>query len=122
MSGIATFIQIEKYHETHPDLLDLKDRNTFIHIRFGGALIFWVAMYSVKFSFLMLYRTLFWISERFRKFWWAVLGFTMLCFWMSFFACFWVCGWPVNPVNLSMLPQFAFLEPGGSTDLLRTMS
>lgn len=104
-SGLALFIKLEIYNQTHKDRLNLEDENHFFHIRFGAILVFWICLYSVKFAFLMFYRTLFWVSHPFRKYWYAVSAFTLLSFLVSFLACFWVCGWPVNPLNLRKSSQ-----------------
>ena len=72
----------------------------FFQLDVGLSLLFWVIMYLVKFSFLMLYRSLFGVSRAFRRAWWAVAGFTFLTFWPCLFTALCVCGPPRNLVSV----------------------
>ena len=76
---------------SHNDLV------TYYHVEFALFIVFWVIIYLVKFSFLMLYRALFAISKPFRAAWWGVFTFTFMAFLVDIFASMWMCG---NPPDL----------------------
>jgi magnesium-transporting ATPase (P-type) len=69
--------------------------------------MFFSVIYSVKASFLALYWQIFEVSPRFRKAWWCVMVYTLLCYLVSFTAIFWNCGSPAK-----------FLDPGESPNTL----
>ena len=74
-------------------------------------MLFWVIVYLVKFAFLMLYRTIFWINPLFRKAWWVVAAFTGLTFLLCFISSLWGCGKPSDlfiPGESSNRAKFPF--------------
>ena len=64
-----------------------------LYVRMGGAMtmMLWGVMYSIKFSLLMLYRSLFGVSQRFRRWWGVVAVFTFVSFALCFTAPAWTC-------------------------------
>ena len=79
------------------------DVRLFFKLVMATSMLSWVAVYLVKFSFLMLWRSLFGISDGFRRAWWVVAGFTFLTFWPLFLSTMFGCGRPQDLGNLSML-------------------
>lgn len=75
-------------------VLTRDDIRTFYRVEFAAFVLFWTVLYLVKLSFLMLYRGLFRISETFRKWWWAALGFTAIAFLVDLLGSLWLCGPP----------------------------
>jgi len=57
---------------------------------------FYLSHWSVKFSFLLFYRQLFWVSERFMRCWWGVVAFVFVGFWVPMAGILTVCGSPEN--------------------------
>ena len=78
----------------------LGEFETFLHNYVASVTMFWVVIYSMKFSFLSFYYSLFDISRHFMNRWWIVLGFTILMFSINFVAVFWICGTPGNLYNI----------------------
>jgi len=116
-SGLAMFVEIEKWNSMHKGALDYADEYTFFHIRLGCSMLFWVGLFSVKASFLMLYRHLFWVKESFRKYWYAVLAWTTVCFLANTLACLFVCGVPANPLSMSKSNTPVLLDEDCCNDL-----
>lgn len=54
----------------------------FLKIQLSVSILFWICIYAVKLSFLLLYRMLFVVSTWSNRAWWGVLVFTMLTFWL----------------------------------------
>ena len=66
----------------------------YVHLDFAVALLFWIVIYLVKSTFLLLYRFLFGIDETFVRIWWTVSVFTGLTFLINFTSVFWLCEAP----------------------------
>ena len=62
---------------------------------------FWVTLYCVKTSFLLLYYVIFRVSRPFKIAWLAVLAYTILSFLACILVSFWTCGSPSELFNLS---------------------
>ena len=68
----------------HPGSLPPKD--TFVRIlkiQLAMVILFWVCLYAVKISLLLLYRNLFVVSMCSKRLWWSIVVFTVLTFWMG---------------------------------------
>ena len=78
-----------------------KDMITYYQVGVGTFMLFWVVIYLVKFSFLMLYRSLFAVSKSFRAVWWGVFVFNMMAFFICFLSVLWTCGHPGKLFNTS---------------------
>ena len=52
----------------------------FLKMQLAVSLLWWLCLYSVKFAFLFLFRTLFGVSRKFNRAWWGVVAFTILTF------------------------------------------
>ena len=74
----------------------------FLHLEVAGEILFWVILYTVKFSFLIFYRHIFGVSHLFMKYWWGVVAFTSVAFLAAFLTVFWTCGTPSKFLVLSM--------------------
>ena len=70
------------------------DTIRYLHIEVAVILLFWIVIYLVKSSFLLLYRFLFGIDENFMRIWWTVSVFTGVTFLINFTSVFWVCKAP----------------------------
>jgi len=55
-------------------------------------IMFFCCIWSVKLAFLLFYKNLFGVSQRFMKAWWCVLVFTVLTFWVCLGTTFAQCG------------------------------
>lgn len=72
-------------------------------LEFASMILFWTAIYAIKFSFLLFYRDIFRISHRFMKAWWAVFAFTWLTFLVCILSVLWGCGRPQDLFVISKL-------------------
>lgn len=81
----------------------------FIHLEIAGEFLFWVVLYSVKFTFLIFYRHIFGVSSTFRKYWWGVFIFTCIAFCANFLTVLWTCGTPSQIFVLSTLLELQYL-------------
>lgn len=79
------------------------DQIRHYHLEFVSILLFWIAIYAIKFSFLLFYRDIFRISHRFMKAWWAVFAFTWLTFLVCILLLLWGCGRPQDIFIVGML-------------------
>ena len=73
----------------------------FFHWEVGTEFLFWVVLFSVKFTFLVFYRNLFGVSRLFMKAWWTVFAFTCACFLACFLTPLWKCEVPSHLFVLS---------------------
>jgi hypothetical protein len=62
----------------------------------ANSIVFWVAIYAVKASFLALYWNIFEISTRFRLAWAISSVYVFTSFGMTIMWSFWICGEPLN--------------------------
>lgn len=72
---------------------------------------FYISQWSVKFAFLLFYRELFWISDRFRKGWWVTTTYVFLTFWVVFAGILTQCGSALdlyNPVKCNQLKDHQY--------------
>jgi hypothetical protein len=88
---------------------------TYYHLEVAVSAMFWIVIYLVKFSFLMLYQQIFGVSRAFMKAWWCVFAYTVLTFCICFVAIFWACGWPTLLFDLGEAEMMTFIF---QTDLL----
>lgn len=72
---------------------------TLYRAEFILSFLFWSVLYLVKFSFLMLYRSIFAVSKTFRVAWWGVFAFTALVFPVHLLDSLWMCGDPSGLFN-----------------------
>ena len=79
----------------------------FFRLQFSLQLFFWLLLYAIKFTFLILYRHIFNINKLFIKWWWAVFVYTWLAFWACFLLALWMCGSPTDLFMLSAHPTLA---------------
>ena len=56
------------------------EHSLFVRLNLAAILISWCCIYAIKSSFLLLYRHIFKISQRFIRAWWIVLGIVILTF------------------------------------------
>lgn len=63
-----------------------------LKVRVVVSVLFWVCLYSVKGSFLLLYRIIFVVSNRFRFLWWSSTVFTIATFWVCLAGELTTCG------------------------------
>lgn len=82
----------------------------FLRLVVPSEILFWVVLYLVKFTFLLLYRQIFGVNKQFKKYWWAVFAYTFITFWAAFLTVFWTCGTPSKLFNLRTLPSTLFLS------------
>lgn len=82
----------------------------FFRLEVAGQLFFWIILYAVKFTFLILFRQIFSVNKIFMRWWWAVFIYTCIAFWACFLEVFWICGSPSDIFVLS-----AYFEPVLST-------
>lgn len=61
------------------------------------SITFYISQFCVKFSFLLFYRELFWVSQRFMRAWWVVATFVFLAFWAIMAGSLTQCG-PVSHI------------------------
>jgi len=73
----------------------------FLHLLIPTEIMFWVVLYSVKITFLLLYREIFGVSLIFLRVWWIVFLYTFLTFWAAFLTVFWTCGSPSKLFDIS---------------------
>lgn len=66
----------------------------FFRLEVAGQLFFWIILYAVKFTFLILFRQIFSVNKIFMRWWWAVFIYTCIAFWACFLEVFWICGSP----------------------------
>lgn len=95
--AVATLVAyIATYTPTIMQAQPLSDSDLALYIRYilALSLLFWVCIYLIKLSFLLLYRKLFGVSQRFMRVWWAVAIFTLITFLACILASFWVCSSP----------------------------
>lgn len=78
---------------------------TFLHLELAGEFLFWVILYSIKFSFLIFYRHIFGVSDVFSRCWLGVFVFTCIAFFSCFFTVFWTCGAPSHLLVLRTCPR-----------------
>ena len=64
----------------------------FLKFQLSVSIVWWVCMYSVKLSFLLLYRLIFAVSKRLRIAWWAITIFTLVTFWVCIAGELTACG------------------------------
>ncbi|KAF2182970.1 hypothetical protein K469DRAFT_787143 [Zopfia rhizophila CBS 207.26] len=76
-----------------------KSRNMKLDV--AHIFFFWLAIYSVKASFLALYWQIFKISTRFRVAWGVLTAFIALSFGFTFLGVFWRCDAPKHIVNIA---------------------
>ena len=76
------------------------DVQKYFHFEVAVSSMFWIVIYLVKLSFLMLYKQIFGISRLFMKAWWPVLAYTLLTFCICFVAVFWSCLFPTLLFNI----------------------
>ena len=91
-------------------------------------MLFWVAIFAVKASFLATYYYIFKVSSGFRKAWWCITVYTMLTFLAIFLGILWTCQTPsqfgdlqaCTEVNLTLLinTQAYWIALNVSGDLL----
>ncbi|KAH6672581.1 hypothetical protein B0J14DRAFT_482779 [Halenospora varia] len=74
----------------------------YIHLQITISFMFWVVIYSIKFSFLFFYRNIFGSSRIFMRAWWVVFAFTALTFGVCFVSIFWACGEPKGLFSLEL--------------------
>ena len=86
--------------------------HTFLQLQITSAVPFWVCVYAVKYSFLMLYRMLFVVQQLSSVIWWSVAIFTMETFWVCIAGELTTCGPSQNllkegtPLGLLSLGDF----------------
>lgn len=78
----------------------------FFHLLVPTEIMFWVVLYAVKVTFLLLYREIFGVKKNFMRFWWAVMAYTIITFLIAFFTVFWSCGSPSQLYNLRKRKNF----------------
>ena len=83
------------------------DTIRYLHLEVAVVLLFWIVIYLVKSTFLLLYRSLFSIDETFMRIWWTVSVFTGVTFLINSTAVFWECE---APRHLFVLGTFLFLS------------
>ena len=64
----------------------------FLKIQMTVSILFWICIYAVKLSFLLLYRLLFVVSTGSNRAWWSILVFTVLTFWLCIAGELTACG------------------------------
>jgi len=97
VSGATTVIY-------HPANLTQKDLSFYLRLDIAGVFISWCCFYAVKISFMLLYRRLFQISERFMKAWWIVMAIVFLTFWPLIVGILTECGSPSALGHIGTLP------------------
>lgn len=65
---------------------------THLRLNIATSVLYWSAIYSVKWSFLFMYRTIFWTDVRFRPYWIVAAVYTGLAWFFSVFIRFFMCG------------------------------
>lgn len=76
-----------------PGTVPSKDAATkFIKQQVIRSIFAYTSLYAVKFSFLLFYKRLFWVSSGFRKGFWAVAVFSFVGFWVSIAGILTQCG------------------------------
>ena len=76
----------------------------FFRLQFSFQCFFWLVLYAIKFTFLILYRHIFGINKAFVSWWWAVFVYTWLAFWGCFLEALWLCG---SPSDLFVLSEYS---------------
>lgn len=79
------------------------------------------ALWAVKFSFLLFYKLLFWVSEGFQKAFWVVAGFLFVSYWVPIAAVLTECG-PIKKYDFSECIHLPYLEVERSNAECRSMS
>ena len=69
------------YFPDSSDELTAVEVNRVLYYQLASGLTFLISLYCVKFSFLFLYRQIFWVSQSFTRPWWIVTLYTFLTFW-----------------------------------------
>jgi hypothetical protein len=81
-----------------PDVKPPEDQvDKFRKLQTVMSITFYVSQFCVKFSFLLFYKELFWVSERFMRAWWCVATFVFLGFWVIMAGSLTQCG-PVQHI------------------------
>ena len=73
----------------------------FFHLLVPTEIFFWVVIYLVKLTFMLLYQQIFGVKKKFMVFWWIVLTYTILTFIAAVLTVFWSCGSPSELFSLS---------------------
>ena len=92
-----TLLQEEDYGLGLTDAMPTDDQMTTANkLNFANVILFWLTIYSVKASFLMMYYAVFKVSPNFRKAWWATAVYICISFWATVLASLWNCGDPAK--------------------------
>ena len=70
----------------------------------------WISLWSVKFTFLLFYRMIFEVSERFVKAWWIVAVFTFGTFWIPIAGVLTACGHAYDLYNAEACEHDVFYQ------------
>lgn len=99
ISGAASMV----YHLLE-DGKDGRDMSLFFRLNVAATLITWCCLYAIKISFLLLYRRIFQVSERFIQAWWIVFAIVIVTFWSLVAGVLTECGSPSALENVGTLP------------------
>ena len=64
----------------------------FLKLQIAVSVCWWVSVYAVKCSFMLLYRMLFVVSTRLNVIWWSIAAFTIVTFWVCIAGELTTCG------------------------------
>ena len=82
-----------------------------LKLRVAVSVCWWVSVYAVKTSFLLLYRMLFVVSKALNVMWWSITAFTMVTFWVCIAGELTTCGTSKNLLKEGRLMYSHYAEP-----------
>lgn len=80
----------------------------YLKLQVAVSVCWWVSVYAVKMSFLLLYRMLFVVSTALNLIWWSIAAFTIVTFWVCIAGELTTCGASKNLLKEGRLMYFRF--------------
>ena len=101
-AATSLMYQVGDFNSDSTTTQDQRDLSLFFSLNLAGILIDWCCLFSIKASFLLLYRHIFQVSKAFTRAWWTVSAFVLVAFWILVAGSLTECGKPSNFGNIGM--------------------
>ena len=82
----------------------------YLKLQIAVSVCWWVSVYAVKMSFLLLYRMLFVVSTALNLIWWSIVAFTIVTFWVCIAGELTTCGPSKNLLKEGWLLYFRYVK------------
>ena len=99
MFNVLALLSLIGYFATWEYTNTIEDPVISLRLELAEDMLFWTCLYLVKATFLALIHSIFNISVKFRKAWWAVTLYTFIAFWPVVLSELWQCGAPSDYAN-----------------------